>query len=61
MINQIDRITKKSIIKMFTDQLGYVYYGNWEKREHNSNVELGYLEQFLEKQLYLPTLVKKTA
>ena len=61
MINHIERITQNRIIKLFTEQLGYVYYGNWEKREHNSNVEQAYLEQFLNKQRYLPNLVKKVA
>lgn len=59
MINPIERITQQRIIKLFTEQLGYVYYGNWEKREHNSNVEQAYLAQFLKKQDYLPNLVSK--
>lgn len=39
MINPIERITQNRIIQLFQKELGYIYYGNWEKREHNSNVE----------------------
>ena len=59
MINPIERQTQNRIIKLFTEQLNYVYYGNWEKREHNSNVEEEYLSRFLTNKGYLPNLVKK--
>lgn len=39
MINPIERNTQNRIIQLFQEQLEYTYYGNWEKREHNSNVE----------------------
>lgn len=61
MINPIERQTQDRIIKLFTKQLGYVYYGNWDKREHNSNVEQAYLEQFLTRQGYASNLVKRGA
>ena len=47
MINPIERITQNRIIQLFTKQLGYTYYGNWEKREHNSNVEQEILKKNL--------------
>jgi type I restriction enzyme R subunit len=59
MINPIERQTQNRIIKLFTQQLGYVYYGNWEKRAHNSNVEEIYLKQFLSKRGYADNLIKK--
>ena len=59
MINPIERITQNRIIQLFTEQLGYVYYGNWEDRLNNSNVENIYLRKFLQKQGYTPTLVEK--
>jgi type I restriction enzyme R subunit len=59
MINPIERQTQNRIIKLFTQQLGYLYYGNWEKREHNSNVEETYLKKFLTKQGFTESLVKK--
>lgn len=59
MINPIERITQTRIIQLFTEQLGYVYYGNWEDRLTNSNVENTYLRKFLQIQDYSPTLVEK--
>lgn len=59
MINPRERITQSRIIQLFTEQLDYVYYGNWEDRLNNSNVENTYLRTFLQKQDYPPTLVEK--
>jgi type I restriction enzyme R subunit len=59
MLNPIERQTQNRIIKLFTQQLGYVYYGNWEKREHNSNVEETYLKKFLTQQGFTENLIKK--
>ncbi|MFK7032555.1 type I restriction endonuclease subunit R [Flavobacterium oreochromis] len=60
MINPIERITQNRIIKLLTDELKFIYYGNWEERPHNSNVEKDYLRKFLQKQGYTSTLVEKT-
>jgi len=49
-IGQIERETQNRIIKLFKEQLGYTYYGNWEEREKNSNIEvndLAPIERFL--------------
>lgn len=59
MINPIERITQNRIIQLFKEQLGYTYYGNWEDRLNNSNVEAEYLRRFLQKQGYVNTLVEK--
>jgi type I restriction enzyme R subunit len=59
MINPLERITQNRILELFTQQLGYVYYGNWEERAHNSNVEELYLRAFLKKQKYPETLINK--
>ncbi|MBF8458321.1 HsdR family type I site-specific deoxyribonuclease [Kaistella sp. G5-32] len=59
MINPIERITQKRIIQLFTDQLGYIYYGNWEDRATNSNIESTYLKKFLIKKGYADSLVEK--
>lgn len=58
MINPIERITQNRIIQVFKD-LGYTYYGNWEKREHNANVETTLLTAFLKKQGYADQLLEK--
>lgn len=59
MINPIERITQNRILKLFTEELGYTYYGNWEKREHNSNVEQLILKQNLLRRGYSETLSDK--
>lgn len=59
MINPIERITQNRIIQLFQEQLGYIYYGNWEKREHNSNVEQAILTHNLQRRGYSETLTRK--
>ncbi|MGV4413714.1 type I restriction endonuclease subunit R [Chryseobacterium sp. T1] len=59
MINPIERITQKRIIQLFQKELGYTYYGNWEKREHNSNVEEDILKNNLLKRGYSEVLADK--
>lgn len=59
MINPIERITQNRIIQLFQEQLGYTYYGNWEKREHNSNVEQEILKKNLLERGYSETLANK--
>ena len=60
MINPIERNTQNRIIQLFQEQLEYTYYGNWEKREHNSNVEADILKKNLLKRGYSETLANKT-
>lgn len=59
MINPIERITQNRIIQLFQEQLGYSFYGNWEKREHNSNVEQELLNANLLKRGYNEALANK--
>ncbi len=59
MINPIERITQNRIVRLFKEQLGYNYYGNWEKREHNSNVEQNILKNNLLERGYTATLADK--
>ncbi|WP_262250326.1 type I restriction endonuclease [Parapedobacter soli] len=59
MINPIERITQNRIVQLFTQELGFVYYGNWEKREHNSNVEQELLKKNLLQRGYSDTLANK--
>lgn len=46
-IGKIERETQNRLIKLFQDELGYRYLGNWEKREGNSNVEADILKDWL--------------
>jgi type I restriction enzyme R subunit len=58
-IGQIERISQNRIVKLFKEQLGYKYYGNWEEREKNSNIEERYLGSYLLKQGYTVTVFSK--
>ncbi|MCH4830615.1 type I restriction endonuclease subunit R [Flavobacterium columnare] len=57
-INPLERVTQNRIIQLFKS-LGYTYYGNWEERENNSNVEESYLRAYLQKQKYTASLIEK--
>ena len=46
-IGQIERLTQNRIIKLFREQLGYQYLGNWEDRFNNSNIEETLLRKYL--------------
>jgi type I restriction enzyme, R subunit len=58
-IGQIERLSQNRIIKLFREQLGYTYYGYWEEREKNSNIEESYLGNYLLKQGYSLTVFSK--
>ena len=38
-VGQIERITQNRVVKLFKEQLGYTYLGNWEFRQNNSNID----------------------
>lgn len=59
MINPIERVTQNRIVQLFQEELGYIYYGNWEKREHNSNVEEEQLKKNLLNRGYSEVLADK--
>jgi type I restriction enzyme R subunit len=42
-----ERATQKRVLKLFQQELGYQYQGNWESREGNSNVEVALLSDYL--------------
>ncbi|MEJ5315577.1 MAG: HsdR family type I site-specific deoxyribonuclease [Tenuifilum sp.] len=46
-VGQTERETQNRVIKIFTDELGYEYLGNWEEREDNSNIEEELLRKWL--------------
>ena len=43
-VGQIERKAQERVVKLFQEQLGYEYLGNWEYREGNSNVEIDLLD-----------------
>ena len=58
-IGQIERLSQNRIVNLFREQLGYTYYGYWEEREKNSNIEESYLGNYLLKQGYSLTVFSK--
>lgn len=51
--------TQKRVIKLFKDELGYSYLGDWHEREGNSNIEEQYLTSYLERAGYSQALISK--
>jgi type I restriction enzyme, R subunit len=54
-----ERHTQNRIIKLFKEQLGYTYLGNWEDRANNQNVEESLLEAFLKEQGYPQNIIDR--
>ena len=49
-IGQRELATQNRVVKLFQQQLGYDYYGDWQDRPNNSNVEESYCHAWLTKQ-----------
>jgi len=58
-VGQIERKTQDRIVKLFRDELGYTYLGNWEDRTDNSNIERELLTKFLKEKKYSQILINK--
>ncbi len=58
-IGQIERFSQNRVVKLFTERLGYTYYGNWEDNPNNSNVEEVYLKKYLKNKGYSEALIRK--
>lgn len=58
-IGDIERITQNRVVKLFQEELGYTYLGNWEDRENNSNIEVKYITAFLRRKDYTSTQISK--
>src|SRR5688572_21240937 len=46
-VGQIERRTQQRIVRLFREQLGYDYFGDWRHRENNRNIEEAQLRRFL--------------
>ncbi len=53
-----ERVTQNRIVKLFKDQLGYEYPGDWKDGE-NKNIEQGLLKPFLQRQGYSDKLIER--
>ncbi len=58
-VGQKEILTQKQVIQFFKDQLGYAYLGNWHDRESNSNIEEGYLTNWLKRQGHSDKIINK--
>ena len=58
-VGQIERMTQNRVVKLFHDELGYKYLGNWEERENNSNLEEELLTGYLTRKGYKPVLISR--
>lgn len=58
-VGQIEKRTQARVVRLFQDQLGYDYLGNWIDRAGNANIEPAYLRPFLEAKGYEPALIAK--
>ncbi len=58
-IGKPERITQNRVVKLFQNELGYRYLGDWHDRKHNSNIEPEILTNWLAKQGYNQNLISK--
>ena len=47
IVGQPERATQNRVIKLFREELGYRYLGDWTERENNSNIEETLLAEYL--------------
>lgn len=58
-VGQKEKKTQQRVIKLFRDNLGYDYLGDWKDRLGNGNIEEEYLRPFLIKQGCSETLISR--
>jgi type I restriction enzyme R subunit len=56
-IGQPERATQNRIVRLFHDELGYQYLGDWSDRDNNSNIEEGLLTAYLTRSGYTPAQI----
>lgn len=59
-VGQPERVTQNRIIKLFENDLGYRYLGNWQGRIGNKNIEVDILTQWLQKRGVSEALINRT-
>ena len=47
-VRKAEKVTQRRVIKLFQDQLGYSFLGDWTDHPDNSNIEEKYLSAWLE-------------
>ncbi|WP_244983032.1 type I restriction endonuclease subunit R [Comamonas aquatica] len=56
-IGKPERATQNRVVKLFCDELGYIYLGDWADRKSNSNIEEGLLTEYLTSAGYSPAQI----
>lgn len=56
-VGEREKKTQERVIKLFVNELGYTYLGDFTDRPNNSNIEQEYLRAFLQKQGYSDVLI----
>lgn len=56
-VGQLEKITQNRIVKLFRDDLGYEYLGDWSNHDDNSHIKDEYLRPFLKEQGYTEELI----
>jgi len=51
-VGAIERVTQNRVVKLFQEELGYTYLGDWQERENNSNIEEELLNNYLTRKGY---------
>lgn len=59
-VGQIERVAQDRVVRMFREQLGYEYLGNWEYRDGNANIEVALLAQNLQARGYDENMITRT-
>ncbi|MEC0373570.1 type I restriction endonuclease subunit R [Paenibacillus chibensis] len=58
-IGDREKKVQERVIKLFVNELGYTYLGDFTDRRNNSNIEEEYLRIFLQRQGYSDTLIDR--
>ncbi len=56
-VGQREKATQNRVVKLFQEQLGYEYLGDWQYRPDNSNIETDLLSKWLTRQGVSETLI----
>lgn len=60
MVGQAERKTQARVLELFQKRLGYDYLGDWGDQPDNRNIEIGYLQAWLESRGVDATLITRT-
>jgi len=58
-VGSIERVTQNRVVKLFQNELGYAYLGDWQDRENNSNIEEDLLTNYLTRKGYTPVQISR--